>query len=157
VIRLAAPLSCAARRPTSRGFVGAIEGQRMSAEAKGHFEVELKPDGTVGDGIGRFALTKTFHGDLEAGSVGEMLGVRTATTGSAGYVLIEHVVGRLNGRSGGFMLQHHGIMDRGRPDLAVTVVPDSGTGELVGLVGRMTIDAANNHAYVFSYTLPDAR
>jgi hypothetical protein len=148
--------SAAVAQPAGKDPAGAVEGKRMIGEARGHFEVDLKPDGTVGDGIGRYALTKTFHGDLEASSVGEMLGARTATPGSAGYVLIEQVAGRLNGRSGAFTLQHHGIMNRGRPDLSVTVIPDSGTGALAGLAGSMTIDAANNHAYVFTYTLPDA-
>jgi hypothetical protein len=68
-------------------------------------------------------------------------------------VAVERVTGRLQGRSGEFLLQHFGTMRRGEGALTVEVVPDSGTGELRGLVGTMTIDAAAGHAYVFDYEL----
>ena len=129
-------------------------GTTVVSEAKGHFDVQTKPEATFGDGIGRFSLTKTFHGDLQGTSIGEMLAVRTQTPGSAGYVLIEHVAGTLNGKSGTFMLQHCGIMDRSRPDLKVVVIPDSGTAELTGIAGQMSIDAAAGHAYVLDYSIP---
>ncbi len=127
------------------------------SEATGHFEVQTKPEATFGDGIGRFSLAKIFHGDLQGTSVGEMLALRTQTPGSAGYVLIEQVEATLDGRSGTFMLQHHGIMNRGQPELTVVVIPDSGTGGLAGIAGQMSIDAAANHAYVLRYSLPDVR
>ncbi len=127
------------------------------SEARGHFEVQIRPEASFGDGIGRFSLAKTFHGDLQGTSVGEMLALRTQTPGSAGYVLIEQVEATLNGRSGTFMLQHHGIMNRGQPELTVVVIPDSGTGGLAGITGQMSIDAAANHAYVLRYSLPDVR
>ena len=130
------------------------QGQRAMSEAKGHFDVQTRPEATFGDGIGRFSLTKTFHGDLRGASTGEMLAVRTPTPGSAGYVLIEQVTGTLNGKSGTFMLQHNGVMDRGQPELSVVVIPDSGTGELAGIAGQMSIDAADNHAYVLRYSVP---
>lgn len=142
--------------PTARAEPPAPAGV-TSGEAKGHFDVQITSRATSSEGIGRFLVTKKFHGDLMAESQGEMLAVRTRTPGSQGYVLIEHVAGALKGRSGGFMLQHFGIMDRGRPDVVLVVVPDSGTGDLTGLAGRMSIDAANNHAYVLTYSLPDAR
>jgi len=123
-------------------------------QAKGNFDIETKPESTFGDGIGRFSLTKTFHGDLEGTSVGEMLAARTATPGSAGYVLIERVTGTLGGKAGSFLLQHFGIMDRSKPDLRIVVIPDSGTGALTGITGEMTIDAAANHAYVLTYSMP---
>ena len=125
------------------------------SEAKGYFDVETRPEASA-DGIGRFSLAKTFHGDLQGTSTGGMLAVRTSIPGSAGYVLIEHVVGTLHGRSGSFMLQHCGIMDRGQRDLEVVVIPDSATAELTGLTGQMSIDAAANHAYVLHYALPGA-
>ena len=122
-------------------------------EAKGRFDVRITQDATVGDTIGRFSVAKTFHGDLTGTGVGEMLAVRTAVAGSAGYVLIEQVTGTLDGRSGRFLLQHGGLMERGRPDLRVVVIPDSGTDDLSGLEGEMTIDAANDHAYVLRYEI----
>lgn len=87
----------------------------------------------------RMSIDKQYHGDLEATSIGEMLSAGTSVKTSAGYVAIERVSGSLNGRKGTFVLQHNGIMTRGTPQLTVTVVPDSGTGDLVGLSGKMAI------------------
>ena len=84
-----------------------------------------------------------------------MLAVQTATEGSAGYVAMEVVSGTLEGREGAFALQHSGTMTRGAPGLTITVVPDSGTGELEGIAGTMTIDLVEGqHSYTFDYTLP---
>ena len=135
-------------------------GTPMTAIAKGPFDVRLTPQGTTADptAVGRMTLDKTFRGDLEATSAGEMLAVRTAVAGSAGYVAIERVSGTLAGRTGTFALQHWGIMDRNAPDLRIAVIPDSGTGQLAGLTGTMTIDIqpGGKHFYTFSYTLPQA-
>ncbi len=137
----------------------------MSAHATGPFDVKITPqppEDKVGDpSIGRMAIDKQFHGDLEATSKGQMLAAMTDVKGSAGYVAIERVTGTLrtpNGvRSGSFALQHSGTMTRGAPQLSVTVIPDSGTGQLAGLAGKMTINVADGkHSYDFDYTLPDA-
>jgi hypothetical protein len=126
--------------------------------ASGTFDVQLKPqidDENVGDPtVGRLSLDKQFHGDLEATSKGQMLAVSTDVNNSAGYVAMERVNGTLHGRSGTFALQHNGIMTRGAPQLTITVVPDSGTGELTGLAGSMTIEITErNHFYEFEYAL----
>jgi hypothetical protein len=103
------------------------------------------------------SITKQFHGGLEASSRGEMLAATTSVKGSAGYVAMEVVTGSLNGRVGTFVLQHSGTMTRGVPNLAVTVVPDSGTGKLSGLAGVMAINIADgNHSYDFQFTLPES-
>jgi hypothetical protein len=100
------------------------------------------------------AIDKIFRGDLEGTSKGEMLAAGTPVKGSAGYVAIEKVSGTLEGRQGTFILQHSGTMNRGAAQLTVTVVPDSGTGQLTGLSGRMNIVIeAGNHSYEFDYTL----
>lgn len=130
--------------------------------ATGTFDVSLKPlsmDTDPGSPLlGRMSIDKQFHGDLEATSKGEMLSAGTAVKTSAGYVAIERVSGTLNGREGTFVLQHNGIMNRGTPQLTVTVVPDSGTGELVGLSGRMTIIIeGGKHSYEFEYSMSEAR
>jgi len=79
----------------------------------------------------------------------------TGTNGSAGYVALERVEGALNGNRGAFVLQHTGTMNRGVPSLVVTVVPDSGTGELIGLEGEFKITVEEgNHSYEFTYRLP---
>ena len=132
----------------------------MTARASGTFEVKLSPlataDQAEGLPLGRMAIDKQFHGDLEATSNGEMLTAGTSVKGSAGYVAIERVTGTLHGRSGSFVLQHSGIMTRGAPQLTITVVPDSGTDELAGLAGRMTIEIdAGKHSYGFEYTLDE--
>ncbi len=132
----------------------------MTTHASGPFDVKLLPqpveDATGGAAIGRMALDKRFHGDLDATSKGQMLAHRSGVAGSAGYVAMEVVSGALHGRSGTFVLQHSGTMTRGDAQLALAVVPDSGTGQLTGLAGKMAIVIADgNHAYAFDYTLPD--
>jgi uncharacterized protein DUF3224 len=126
--------------------------------ASGEFEVKMTPqaanDHSAGASVGRFSLDKQFHGDLEGTCKGEMLAVSTEVQGSAGYVAMEQITGTLDGRSGSFALQHTGTMTRGTPQLSVTVVPDSGTGQLVGLSGRMAIKIDDGkHFYEFQYTL----
>ncbi len=130
--------------------------------ARGTFEVKMtpqKPDNKEAENahLGRMAIDKKFSGDLEAASQGEMLSVMTEVKGSAGYVAMERVSGTLHGRTGTFVLQHSGTMTRGTPALAVTVVPDSGTGQLAGLAGAMIIKIeGGKHFYEFDYTLPEA-
>ena len=128
--------------------------------ATGTFDVTLTPQATddrgEGSPLGRLSISKRFHGDLEGTSTGEMLTAGTSVKGSAGYVAIERVSGTLHGRYGTFALQHTGIMTRGTPQLTVSVVPDSGTGQLTGLSGTLTIDITNGaHAYTFAYTLAE--
>lgn len=132
----------------------------MAIHAKGIFEVHLSPqppdDQSDPSTINRLRIDKQFHGDLEAVSKGQMLAANTAVDGSAGYVAIEEVSGVLNGRHGTFILQHNGVMNRGAPHLTITVVPDSATGQLAGLIGEMAIQiTADEHAYEFVYTLPE--
>lgn len=111
--------------------------------ATGPFDVTLTPQAAaaaIADAkLGRMTIEKQFHGDLEAASLGEMLSVRTDVPGSAGYVALERVTGTLHGRKGSFVLQHSGTMNRGAASLVLTVVPDSGSGELAGLSGAMSI------------------
>ena len=130
----------------------------MTKHAKGTFDVKMAPqtDDKVGDPtVGRMALDKQFHGDLEGTSKGQMLAVSTDVPGSAGYVAMERVNGSLHGRNGTFALQHNGVMTRGEPELSITVVPDSGTGELAELAGKMTINIVDGkHFYEFEYILP---
>jgi hypothetical protein len=129
----------------------------MTTRASGTFEVRLSPqvDGEAGGAcVGRMLIDKRFAGGLEATSKGQMLAVRASAEGSAGYVALELVTGRLDGREGSFVLQHSGTIRRGAQQLSVTVVPDSGTGELRGLAGRMEIVAAEGrHSYHFDYAL----
>ena len=131
----------------------------MEKHASGTFEVKLAPlaeDKGDGSTLGRISIDKQFHGDLEATSKGEMLTAVTEVKGSAGYVAIERVSGTLHGRKGSFALLHRGVMTGGLQELWLTVVPDSGSGELVGLAGRMEIKIdGGKHFYEFEYALAE--
>lgn len=130
----------------------------MIHTAKGTFQVKLSPeppyDESEGVSLGRVVLDKTFQGDLVGSSQGQMIGARSRDVkGSAGYVAIERVVGSLDGREGSFVLQHFGVMTRGTGELTVSVVPDTGTGGLSGIAGRMKIEITDGkHFYTFEYS-----
>lgn len=105
--------------------------------------------------INRNTVRKEFSGDVVGSSEATMVAAFTATPGSAGYVAIEHFRGTVAGRSGSFVLQHSGVMNRGEADLSVTIVPDSGTEELTGISGSLEIDNDEGvHSYVLEYDLP---
>jgi hypothetical protein len=130
--------------------------------ASGTFDVKLTPQKADNQeaesaNLGKMSIDKQFHGDLEGVSKGEMLSAMSAVEGSAGYVAMERVTGTLQGQSGTFVLQHTGTMTRGVPQLSVTVVPDSGTGGLLGISGAMTIKIeGKQHFYAFEYALPQS-
>jgi hypothetical protein len=130
----------------------------MSIQANGTFEVKLTPqdDQASGSPFGRMLIDKQFHGDLEGTSLGQMLAIMTAVKGSAGYVALEKVTGSLHGKQGSFVLQHSSTMNRGVPEQNIGVVPDSGTDELAGLSGKLTIQIADGkHFYEFEYALAE--
>ena len=134
----------------------------MRSRAKGPFEVKLTPQANdspaEGSPLGRMSISKEYRGDLMGTGVGEMLTAGTAVPGSAAYVAVERVTGTLGGRTGTFALQHTGTMTRGEPHLVISVVPDSGTGELLGLDGTMNIIIANGaHSYEFDYRVAGTR
>jgi hypothetical protein len=132
----------------------------MTLPAHGTFEVNIipqpseeKPEDLTP--LGRMLLEKQFQGDMVATSRGQMLTGMTEVKGSGAYVAVERVTGSLHGRPGSFILHHLGLMVRGVPHLTVSVVPDSGTGELAGIAGTMNIIIADGkHSYDFAYTLP---
>jgi hypothetical protein len=126
--------------------------------AKGSFDVKMTPeppyDDVEGVSLGRAALDKKFAGPLQAMSTAVMLAARTPVPSSAGYVAIERIVGVLEGRRGTFVVVHNGLMNRGAPALTITIVPDSGTGELAGISGRMAIQIVEGkHFYELDYQL----
>jgi hypothetical protein len=134
------------------------EPMQVNAVAKGRFEVKMAPVDTAQKdekGIARYSLDKTYHGDLEATGRGEMLASMGDVKGSGTYVAMEIVNGALLGKKGTFALGHIGTMTRGAQNLSINVVPDSGTGELEGLTGKLniTIAADGKHSYEFEYTI----
>ncbi len=134
----------------------------VSTHAAGRFEVKITPqdsnENTQDASLGRVTIDKRFHGDLEGVSKGQMLTAGTSVRGSAGYVAIEKVSGTLNGRNGTLILQHTATMTRGVPQLSITVVPDSATGQLAGISGKMNININDGkHSYDFEYTLAETQ
>lgn len=153
------------------GFCGQVSGLQARAQsvsdsskkesivhhASGPFDVKVIPQDKADDtGIGRMLLDKQYHGDLEATAKGQMLAAGSPAQGAGGYVAIEKVTGTLQGRKGSFVLQHTGTMSKAGVEMTITVVPESGTGELQGIVGKLTITIASDgkHTYDFEYTLP---
>ncbi len=126
--------------------------------ARGPMDVNIEPEPPFleqdGLKLNRSVVRKEFSGDMVGGSEAQMIAAFTGTPGSAGYVAIEHFTGSVGGKSGSFVLQHSGVMDRGDARLAVTIVPDSGTGELAGISGTLQIDNdEGKHSYVLDYEL----
>ena len=141
---------------------GATQKGATVIQAKGTFDVKVDPQGEAdkaeGSTLARMSLDKKYHGDLEAGAKGTMLTAGTDVKGSAGYVAIERVTGTLNGKTGSFVLQHNATLSRGTPMQSIIVVPDSGTGQLAGIAGKLTVIIADGkHSYEFDYTLPAAQ
>ena len=132
----------------------------MTRTAKGTFEVKATPlpaEKNVGDPlIGRLALAKTFAGDIVGSSKGQMLGSQgEADKTTGGYVAMERITGTVNGKKGGFSLQHSGTMGGGKYEMNIIVVPGSGTGELAGIAGTFVIKIeGGKHFYEFEYSLP---
>lgn len=130
----------------------------MTQRASGTFEVKLQPlgegDVAAGSSLGRMSLDKQFIGDLQAVGKGEMLAARSDIPTSAAYVAIERVTGTLHGREGSFVLVHKGVMTSQAQRLVIEVVPDTGTGELVGISGMLGIRIeGGKHYYDFDYEL----
>jgi len=144
------------RLPSSDRFQGGRQESPSVHHAAGTFDVRIAPQtpAWTEQGLGRSSIDKQFKGELEATSKGEMITAGTDVKDSAAYCALERVTGTLAGHSGSFTLQHTGVMTRGKGELTITVVPDSGTGELAGLSGTMRIVIAEGkHSYEFDYTL----
>lgn len=155
---LAGHLSIAWAQVPSPPMSGTIGKEALvKHRATGTFEVTVLPlagDSTDTGGFDRLSLDKKFSGDLTGTSRGQMVAAMTAVEGSGAYVALERVTGTLQGRTGSFILQHNGTMKGGSYEMRITVVPDSGTDELAGLAGTLTIIIeGKKHSYEFEYTL----
>lgn len=158
LLLMAAPAST----PTPAPAPSANAAPAGTKHAKGTFDVKLTPQGEEdkrdGATTGRMSGTKQYHGDLEGTATAEMLSALADVKGSGSYVAIERVTGTLAGRRGTFILAHSGTMTRGAQQLDITVVPDSGTGELAGITGKMAIVITEGkHSYDFEYVLSEAK
>jgi hypothetical protein len=84
-----------------------------------------------------------------------MISARAPVQTSAAYVAVEKIIGTLDGRRGSFTVVHIGVGDASGRTHRVEVVPDTGTEELGGMRGTMTIDIVDGqHSYTVDYTLP---
>jgi uncharacterized protein DUF3224 len=161
---LAAMVMCHPAGAATHAHAGSTIAQSVSkgalvpAHATGSFDVRITPrppdDNAAPPSFGRMSIDKHFHGDLDGTSQGTMLTGATDATGARVYVAIERVTGTLRGRTGTFLLMHGGTMTRTAQHLSVTVVPESGTGDLAGLTGKMAITIVDGkHLYDFEYTV----
>jgi hypothetical protein len=160
-LAFATVLSLAAAVSAQTPAKPASKGTSMTQHAKGTFDVNVQPlpadEKVPGLTVARFAWNKQWKGDFEGSSKGEMMASNSGDQGSGGYVAIEQVTGKLGNRAGSFTVVHKGTMKGGSFELAIDVVPDSATGQLAGLSGRVTIVIADGkHSYDIEYTLPDA-
>ena len=133
------------------------ESSTVTQHATGTFDVKFAPqDDKSGEpSIGRMTIEKQWSGDINGTSKGEMLTGGDLKSGSAGYVAMEKVAGTVKGRKGSFIFQHSASMNAGQGDLNITVVPGSGTEELKGINGTLTIKIeGGKHLYDFEYRLP---
>jgi hypothetical protein len=132
--------------------------KKFMNEVSGEFAVKIVPVDTGDDKMGMMTLDKEYRGDLSATGKGRMLTGMTEVKGSAAYVAIERVEGKLKGVEGSFLLYHTGTMKENESSLVIRIVPDSGTGDLKGIDGEMHIDRTDGkHFYRFAYTLGEKK
>jgi hypothetical protein len=138
------------------------EHDAVTQDATGTFEVTVTPQEPLpapdgGLPLGRFALKKAFSGQVVGKAAGTMMSVGTPKAGAAAaYVALDQFSGTVDGRRGGFVLVHRGIMSKsGARDLDVRIATDSGSGELTGITGVLEIDMSDGkHQYTLKYSLP---
>jgi hypothetical protein len=144
---LAVPLTGWKTQATEHGT-----GAGTMTQAQGEFDIKMSP--VAGDsGLTAMSMEKQYRGDLAGSAKGQFLSSGDPAKGNAGYVAMERVNGTLGGRTGSFSLMQMGQMTTGTPpSLSVVIVPGSGTGELSGLQGTMTIvNAGGHHRYTLDY------
>ena len=123
----------------------------MTTRASATFEIKAwdeKPYDEFEGGrkLTRASVRKSFQGDIEGDSSLEYL-MSYGEDGSASFVGVERIVGRVGNRSGSFVLQHSGTFAGGIAKAAWFVVPGSGTGELSGLRGEGGFAAGHEQQY----------
>ena len=151
-------LAVIALLPATLTFAQAAKQQTKMTHATGTFDVKITPAPAddKNAAIGRMSIAKQWHGDMQGTSQGEMLTAQTDVKGSGVYVALEQFTGTVGGRKGSFLMHHTGIMTRGEPHLAISIVPDSGSGELRGITGTLDIVITEGkHSYDLTYTIAD--
>lgn len=127
--------------------------------AKGQFDITMNDeppyDAVEEVTLGRVNAQKQYTGSLVATGQMQMLAARTPLKGSAGYSAVERISGALDGKQGSFIVVHAGVANRGKRSLlSITIVPDSGTGELRGISGKLDVQIIDGkHLYEIDYSL----
>jgi len=123
----------------------------------GTFDVKILPPSRPAsdDGFVRLSIDKTFQGALDGTSRVEMMATSDGRTPSGGYVALERFTGKLDGKSGSFIMQHSATMSPGSSEMNIVVSPGSGSGALAGITGTLEIrQEGKQHFYTLRYTLP---
>lgn len=98
----------------------------------------------------RASVTKTYTGDIEAEAHVEYL-MMYRSDGSASFVGLERVVGRIGDKTGSFVLQRTGVFENGQAKESYAVIVGSATGDLRGLRGDGS--SAVGHGLEHPFTL----
>jgi hypothetical protein len=109
-------------------------------------------EGSDGRKVTRATVEKRYQGGLEGSGTMEYV-MAYAPDGSATFVGLERVDGRLDGHEGTFILEDHGTFRDGVASSTFRIVPGSGTDALAGLSGSATVDAvhADTQAMTISF------
>ena len=104
--------------------------------------------------LSRATVTKTFTGDIQGDGHVEYL-MMYRSDGTAAFVGLERIVGRIGGKAGSFVLQRSGVFEGGQAIESYSVIPGSGTGELSALRGEGTSSVGHGleHPFVLNYEL----
>jgi hypothetical protein len=131
----------------------------MKKSANARFAIKNWEEDPYSEGQGlprltRASVTKTFTGDIEGEGQVEYL-MMYRTDGSASFVGLERVVGRLGGKAGTFVLQRIGVFESGQAKESYAVIPGSATEELRGLRGdgSSAVGHGTEHPFTLNYDL----
>jgi hypothetical protein len=128
----------------------------MKKTAKARFAIKSWDEKAFGEAPGlpkltRASVSKTFSGTIEGEGRVEYLMMYRAD-GTASFVGLERIVGRVGGKAGSFVLQRTGTFENGQATESYSVVPGSATGELHGLRGAGTSAVGHGMEHPFELT-----
>jgi len=132
---------------------------RMKKSANARFAIKNWDEKPYSEGqdlprLTRASVRKTFTGDIEGEGQVEYL-MMYRNDGSATFVGLERVVGRIGGKSGTFVLQRLGVFESGQAKESYSVIPGSATGDLRGLRGdgSSAVGHGLEHPFTLDYEL----
>lgn len=131
----------------------------MKTRANARFAIKNWDEKPYSEGEGQPKLTrasviKTYTGDIEGEAQVEYL-MMYRSDGSAAFVGLERIVGRIGGKTGSFVLQRTGVFEGGQAKESYSVIDGSGTGGLQGLRGdgSSAVGHGMEHPFTLSYEL----